>query len=269
MRHAGIAALLALALLLGPVTSPTGAHEGLEHLDLEHRTLPPGGSSGADLSFRSRHLQAGWLFVVNGRVANGTGPVDVELVLRGDPVRTWSWTAGPWYADTAILPETADYNLTFRNPSSEVVEVEFFFDQSCECLGKLIPAPGGVVIFQADLSAGERMRVTFETRDGLADAQVDLARLRPGGETWPDDFDVIRTIRTGLGQTVLDFTASSTARHYLITTALEGSGLVVPHLEVVRPSPEPVPVGVWVLGLVAAGIGVQLAYVALRRRQRP
>ncbi|MFQ5908961.1 MAG: hypothetical protein ACE5JE_09100 [Thermoplasmata archaeon] len=273
MRTRRLLALAAVFLFAGlltglPVLGHGGSEPEIPHTELQTIQLAPGDLESFKVSFGDSPLSRGWLFVLNGRLTVADGPVIAELSLNGSTVARWVWAVrSEVQVETTILPETAFYEISFRNTGLDSTTLEIFYDQSCECVGKFLPMRGGVVIFQADLRAGETMNVEFLTTEDL-EVHVDLAVRRGESGVWPDDFKILDSLDTLDGESMLIHSAETTERHYMITRAVSlvsgATGGVGPRIDISSPPSTPM---LFLLAVpVLGGLGLA-AYLLYRRRE--
>jgi hypothetical protein len=205
MRAPALAALAMLALALAP---PAGAHgpASFPHVNPLPVTLAPGEQKAVDIAFDEEMadgtmangtFQQGWVFLLNAKVADGSGPVDAALRLGHqealrDVVANWTVAAGPTQHLSARMPATDFYVLTLRNPGAANASITFFYDQSCNCAGKPVPTevPDGIVVFNVDLKQGRSVDAVIPEPPALR-LKVDAALLASPRARWPDDFRVL------------------------------------------------------------------------------
>ncbi|MGH9896276.1 MAG: hypothetical protein ACREA0_30640, partial [bacterium] len=159
---------LCLLVLLGLWAPSAAGHEGgtgFHHLSVEVRQLNASEARSYALESDEGPFRQGWVFIVYGGV-EGSGSVVVNLTHGGQLVDQWTWRPGAYAKNTTRLPATGDYNLTLWNPGPESTKFAFYFDQSCNCQVKVIPLPGGFVLFNYDLPAGRDAFVGFPTLPG-------------------------------------------------------------------------------------------------------
>ena len=276
-------AVLAIAVVsLALPAAGHGDHPGaLRHIAVDQGTLGPGATDRIPIVwFDANRLEAGWAFFVILSVENTSEALDVALESNGTRVMSWSAAPGGTRVLSTMLPETADYTLVLQNPGNATATYGFYFDQSCECAGKVIPTgiPGGIVVFNVDASPGERIVVGVPEPPAVS-LHVRAARLADDRARYPDDFVTLAESADGPVH-YLAFDAPGRERYYIFlestaphpdndTTAEDR--LVVPRIEVERtgaanvlgPAGPRVVVGVAALGVLGLGYA---AAVFLRRR---
>jgi hypothetical protein len=109
--------------------------------------------------------------------------------VNGTEARTWTVEPGIVNKLTTLLPETGEYRVLLENPGNETSRYAFYFDQSCNCAGKPIPAElnPGLVIFNVDARKGQRLQANFPEPEGVA-IKVTAAVLEGERGSWPEDF---------------------------------------------------------------------------------
>lgn len=193
------AALLVVTLL----PAPAGAQEelfGFPHVNPKTVTLAEGQNETVRIAFEGGAFTAGWTFLLNAvhepADENDTAPLDVELRQRGETVESWTLEAvdGPQHLHGRFT-ETAEAELVFSNPGPGNGSYTFFYDMSCECLGKPIPVevPNGVVVFRVDIGAGETWKAVFP-KPPVHDLEITMAKRTDERSRWPQDFQVMRVL---------------------------------------------------------------------------
>ncbi len=180
--------LAALSLLWVPGAPPAAAHgDGLNHGAVFSGTLGPSEQLTKHLDYEEGPLVGGWVFMVGARVEGG--PLAIDLVFLGDVVATWSFAPTSGSVRTMMLPQTGNYNFTFRNEGSATVNYWVYFDQSCNCLGKFIPAeiPTGMIIFNFDTSGPGTLFAQFN-EPSVMKVRVTAALMSSTRASWPGDF---------------------------------------------------------------------------------
>jgi len=222
-----VARAASLLLLLAPLLAAglaTGAHpEGLEHVRLVEGRLDPGARASFDAEFNGRELSAGWIWILNARVQSDGAPLLAALAHGGTEVARWSIPPGDTFVASVRLPVTARYNLTLANEGDGPLSFAFYFDQSCNCLGKIVPPEllRGVVVFNADLEEGDELEVTVPDPPAV-DLHVRAMRLSPGtAGRYPQDFVILWDSPAGPERAdhVWQFRAPATDRYYFFATA--------------------------------------------------
>jgi len=270
--QAALAGLLCFALALPLLGSPSAAHNGpgFPHVNPSTLSLAPGQEQRVELTFTEGdtggNFEAGWVFVLNLQLWNGSGPLDA--VLQAGHAEHPNATAATWHFPgagaqhvTAGMPATDVYTLTFRNPAAtgSNATFSFFYDQSCNCAAKPIPPtdlqgrsmPGGVVIFNADVKKGAQWDAQF-FEPAVHTLRVDLAKRTNATSHWPEDFHILESstqaklVPPAARQHEFNWTADETTRYYFIvqSTAADlsrfdpadpGPGvMVIPNFEQVK-----------------------------------
>lgn len=157
---------LVLLLLVTPAlahddhgTFETGdeAHGLIEHTRLVSTELGANGSANWTLAYQGGPLDAGWRWLLRADVI---GAVRVDIFLDERHLTTWNWATGP-HIDERILPREGLIDLYVTNLQEDNSTFTFYFDQTCECLGKVIPLNSGPVWFNPHAETGETVRVNF------------------------------------------------------------------------------------------------------------
>lgn len=180
--------LAALSLLWVPGAPPVAAHgDGINHGAVFSGTLAPSEQVTKHLDYEEGPLVGGWVFMVGARVEGG--PLAIDLVLLADVVATWSFAPTSGSVRTMMLPQTGNYNFTFRNEGSATVNYWVYFDQSCNCLGKFIPAeiPTGMIIFNFDTSGPGTLFAQFN-EPSVMKVRVTASLMTSTRASWPGDF---------------------------------------------------------------------------------
>ncbi|MBW3583685.1 MAG: hypothetical protein KY455_11355 [Euryarchaeota archaeon] len=213
-----------LVLLVVPNASAHGEATHIPHVNPLFFELEPGERETQDLAFDEGEFQKGWVFLVNAVVTNGAGPIQVDLVSESDEtVLTWTLPAdGTLQTLSGSLPETGFFLLSLMNEGDDIARVSLYYDQSCNCAQKPVPAeiPGGLVVFQVDPHEGDDWEAVI-LEPPAYDLKVHLA-LRVDHErgVWPDDFEILETSDTttsdpsGRDAHHFAFTADRAARFY-------------------------------------------------------
>ncbi len=195
--------LVPLTVLLATSVAghPGQAEDHVQHMQINQGTLEAGANATYHVNFMAQPLEAGWILIVEGRV---TAPADITLSVGGREVETWHWTPGDVRANTTILPETAEYEITLFNPGNASLDYKFTYDQTCECSAKFISMNGGAVFFNWQLAPGERSTIeynltyldpAFNIVDEIEGLQIEATVARhvgPGGQ-WPADFELLQS----------------------------------------------------------------------------
>lgn len=227
MRAPPFSAFLGVLLVVTSAT-PVTAHQGgtgFHHLSVDVRQLNATESRSYALESDEGPFREGWVFIVFGGL-EGPGRAILNLSHANRTVTQWQWDSGSSHKNTTRLPATGGYNLTIWNPSAEKVRYAFYFDQSCNCLDKVIPLPGGFVIFNYDFPAGRDVFVGFPTLPGWH-IRGAVATLREGPNArWPQDFDIlVEREQRDRGWINFTFQTPATTRYYVFMEAVAGASL--------------------------------------------
>jgi len=269
-----ITAVVMLFFILSFYMLPLKAHEhegeDIEHVTLYVDSLLPSQSSNYTVHFSGGPLFKGWLFLLGGRVNSSAGILKVELLLNGSAIGLWSWTPTEKpNIHTLILPESANYTLRFTNISPEGLNYSFYFDQSCECLAKDIPAEGGMVIFQVDLNKSQQADIELQGPEN-ADFDIYVGYLNTSKGEWPHDFVIIGEDLGDESHKSLQFTAKKDGRYYIMVKAERGVGLVLPVISVTLPQANKSFSWFFLLaiGVIAIGAASSSLYVLKRKKRK-
>lgn len=268
-RAALASSLVLLLLVAAPPTMAHGQGQGFGHLNVDVRELGPGENRTLHLepSMESGPLQADWVFITYALV-EGPAPVMATLTYEGVPTSRFLWVTGA-NSNSTRLQFSGEHDLTLNNPSrNESTKYAFYFDQSCNCAGKLIPLPGGFVLFNYDLPAGRDVFIGFPLISGWH-IRGAVATLPGEDARWPSDFSNVTSGEArGPGWLNLTFRTSEAERYYVFVEALDGASLedpldLTPLVEVEGGSTPVGPGLVWV-GTLAALVGARA-----QRTRRP
>jgi len=265
---------------------PASGHgEGAHHVVPFTAVLAPSAILDVPLEFEGGDLGAGWLFLFVARtVSNGT-QATAELRVGSTSVARWTLPANGAARHTVSLPQAGNYTVRLVNPSAtDTVRIDFYFDQSCNCAGKVLPAgfEGALVIFNFDFARGETADVTMNEPLAMT-TRVTLATRDGDGGDWPADFSVVAVSEEAAVTRaspsdpwvrihVFHFTASAAARYYFFVEAKAflpanytgpDSLLITPYVEVTRPAAgDP-------SGFVLAVLVVAAVALVARARRKP
>jgi hypothetical protein len=263
MRFVGVLGLV--LVLLVPSVQAHGGAGGFGHLNVDVAKLAPGANKTYHLNPATMGenvtLTRDWIFGVYAGVQGGAATrLEVRLLAANVTQASWTWTAG-YHGNTTRLRYTGEYDLTVRNPTNRTTEYAFYYDQSCNCLGKLIPLPGGFVLFNYDLPKDRRAFVGFPLVAG-GRAQASVATLTPGSPgVWPDDFHVLQNHEAAAPKWLnVTFKTQAADRYYVFVHALEGASLekpmdLTPLVKVDPASSGALGVVLVMAALVVAGVG--------------
>jgi len=281
--------LISFVLLAALAAAPVQGHEGEAHHAIPFTAvLGPAATLDVPLTFEEGPLEASWVFLLVAEVeSNGTAGT-MELRLGTVAVESWTLPTNGEARFFALLPETGAYAVHFQNPSaSDWIRVRFYFDQSCNCLGKIIP--GGfaraLVVFAFDFQSGDTIDAVFNEPAAIR-TRVTLATRSGPGATWPGAYTLIKVSEdagliqvSGQAGPVLvhqfRFVPAITATYYFFVENKSYTGNdsspesygVAPHIEITPATPASFP---WAFVLIGAAAGVVILgflYVRLRERK--
>lgn len=192
--------LLLLALL--PLAGAHPDHlngNSLQHITLETVTVEPGETLTYPLDFQGQPFTGGWDWLLRADV---DGRLQFSLNMGAIAVGQWDWASGE-HIGLATIPFNGTMELAVHNPGARAATTSFYYDQTCNCLFKLVPMDSGPVWLNIPAEAGKQVtfNLTFFTQP-LAqgdepdhiDVSVRHVELRPEGlaviEEWSDAFTV-------------------------------------------------------------------------------
>lgn len=202
--------------------------ERIDHMMLKEGTLERGDSVVYPITFSEGPLEKDWLFLIGGRSFSDSG-IDVELIYGNRLIQRWHWKAkeGPYW-NTYLLPETGEYKIKVANRGSESSRYSVYYDVSCICSGKYLHLEKGVLLFHADLEAGNTAKVEFDLPVG---SEFDISLFyRTGkdgvfpGDFMPLAFNYLPSDRTDIK--VLEFTGKKGGRYFFFLKSKKGIGSV-------------------------------------------
>ncbi|MBI4415374.1 MAG: hypothetical protein HY557_00135 [Euryarchaeota archaeon] len=213
MRARFLAAVVAFLIIVSPpaadVWNPVRvatAHEGgVDHGAVFNGTLAAQASVTRHLDFEGgQPLVGGWVFLLGARVE---GELVARLTVGASVAKEWTIAPGGTQIRTTILPETGVYDLTLENPGAADVRYWAYFDQSCRCIGKFVPAeiPDGYVIFNTDTTGPSTVFAQLNDPPAM-DVKVSAALLTGQEGVWPSDFQILAVSATPVQRTVRDIT---------------------------------------------------------------
>lgn len=227
MRTLLVPLVICLAFLAPTGSAHMGHCEGSEdelcHISVTVQDLAPGQEHTYKLHSErvGGDFPEGWIVTAFGGI-QGNGAVIVNLTTGNETLQQWTWTAGGFHSNSTRIERTGHYELRLRNTGAETVRYGFYYDQSCNCAYKVIPLPGGFVLFNYDLPAGRDVSVGFPTIEGWH-VRAKLAKLTNDSGEWPRDYDVLWTAeQKNKGWLYLNFTSGFQGTHYVFVEALEG-----------------------------------------------
>lgn len=179
--------------LLTGLAAGHGGEGHIPHMNIVVQDIAGGAVADHRLEFEEGPLRAGWVFALIIAQQGGNMPLWVAVVSEnGTEARNWTLQQGIVNKLTTLLPETGEYEVHLENPGNETARYGFYFDQSCNCAGKPIPAElnPGLVIFNVDAQRGRRVQANFPEPEGVA-IKVTAAVLDGERGSWPEDFRVL------------------------------------------------------------------------------
>lgn len=258
-------AVLPIALLVAFAPQAAAhAEDAQNHFTVTVQDLAPRATHEIHATFEEGPLREGWVMILVGGIVNGTA-LDGKLVLNGTTVTSWSWadSTGRIFLHSTSLPETSeDYRIQLTNPTDAPAKFFFYFDQSCDCLGKPLPFPGAWAIFNFDFRAGETAWFDLDVTNATVKYEV---LTRPGaGGAYPQDFDVLKKFpEDALPNGTMTWKVEEDRTYYFLAQSVGGrEGFATPRLRVSVDEVKETP-GAGVL----AGIAL-LALVAIAARRR-
>lgn len=263
-----VVVLITAALSATSVGAAHPEHGGdtLGHLDLDVQDLAPGETKVHSLLSEEGPLREGWIYIMYGAV-EGPGRVVVNLTFEGEVADQFVWTGGAYHQNSTKIRASGMHDLELWNPTNETLRYAFYYDQSCNCAGKVIPLPGGFVLFNHVFEAGRTVTYDLFVYDEAFTLNAKLASHDPDLPTghWPTDFEVLDE-RTVSGKDWINFTfvPETTGTYYVFFEALEGGSpddpvRLTPLIEVEDEEAAPAP---------AALLGVLLLVGLLATRRR-
>jgi MYXO-CTERM domain-containing protein len=230
--------LLALCALVVALPGAQADHapiseEGIDHLNLKVEDIGPGESHALEvLSLDHGGLRPGWIYLIYGYV-QGNASLDVAFRHEHEGVTaTWRWDPWTFAANTTKVRHEGRHEVILTNNGDESVLYAFYYDQSCNCAGKVIPLPGGVVLFNNMFPAGHTVNIAYPLLAGwhLYGALATHDETKPTA-SWPEDFEILAETeargpaREGAPVGWLNFTfePAETRMHYVYLKALAGA----------------------------------------------
>lgn len=226
----GLTAVLLLSSLLAaaPAARAHGdEHEGagVPHVNPRYVDLAEGGNESIHIAYTrdSPDFQAGWAVVVNAVVTGGSATPPIELVQNGTVAASWTVPPdGRTHHLWGAFAETGEAEFRISNPGPGPVNLTFFYDMSCACIGKPIPVEvaHGMVVFNVNVQAGQTWRATFP-EPNVHRLNVWLATRTDDRSHFPEDFEVLQVSRDPIEQDgerfhVFQWTAEQTGRYYFV-----------------------------------------------------
>jgi hypothetical protein len=220
---ARIAMVALLCMLLAPGFASAHEGHGVPHVNPVPVQLEAGQTWRSELQFiegnGSGDFERNAIFLLS-IVAPASGSLDAALHkghedALGPAAARWTvCCAGQTIILGTVLPEDGRYTLALRNNGSQNATTLFFYDQSCNCAGKPIPAEvaQGAVIFNADAHLAGWLNATIFEPPALR-AKIRVGTF-PAQGSWPQDFREVA--RSDAGQPVAG--AQSRAHSFNLTT---------------------------------------------------
>lgn len=228
-----LVATIAIGILTAPALTahefegevePRCDDEVFFHLCLDIADLEPGANKTRHLLSPEGDLRAGWVYIIYGGV-DGQGTIIADLVHDNKTVESFVWTPG-FHKNSTRIQSTGEHHLVLRNPSNDTsVRYAFYYDQSCNCVGKVIPLSGGFVLFNNKFPGDTDISVDFPMIDGwrLHAAAAWLPDDAPQAH-WPNDYTILtETTAKDQGWLELDFHTDEPGTYYVFVQALDGA----------------------------------------------
>ncbi len=201
-----LVASLPSANVFTPIEVVSAHEDGVDHGAVWNETIAPGASAARHLDFEGGSpLIGGWVFMLGARLEGGA--LIAQLTIGANLAKEWTIPPGSTWIQTTILPETGVYDLTLENPGGSDVRFWVYFDQSCNCVAKFVPAeiPDGYVIFNIDTIGPSTVFAQLNDPPAM-DVRVTAALLTGGEGVWPTDFATLVVSDTPVQRTVRDIT---------------------------------------------------------------
>lgn len=255
MDHRGAGLALVVLLLAAPTAGAT-----LEHLSVRDVDLDAGESTSIPLTFRGGPFEAGWAVVVNADV-DGSGSLSADLVQSDRTVESWNVTPSK---DTRHLHGAfAETNVARLDLAADggPVNVTLYYDMSCECAGKQIPAAidDGRTVFRIQVQDGATWQATFP-EPPAHDLTVHLADRTDPASPWPDGFDVHQTSSEAPHEFTWTVDGSGDTYVWMFSETVHRDRLDEPDATLVAPTFHPVQGGA---GAPSTPLGAAVAVAAL------
>lgn len=230
LRALLVVTILAAAMVL--VGAAAADHPALDHLHVIVEDVEGGDTHRIPINSTTHgDLRAGWIYILYAH-AEGNHSLQVELEMNGTQVDRFTWMPGGFNTNTTKIQETGPHELAITNPGNSTVRFAFYYDQSCNCDGKQIPLPGGVVMFNYPFPADAPVKVAYpialdwHVKGTLATHDDGLSTAH-----WPEDFEILEETEAqgpGAGQTGrnwLNFTFQTDKEqvYYVHLKALHGA----------------------------------------------
>lgn len=179
--------LLLLPVAMAHGDSPVGDRvvpqgEFLNHVQPVEVELAPGESRNWTMAFGGPAgggvLHEGWYWVLRADVKSPCAdcPIRAALSVDGQPLEAWRWTARP-QQEIVRVPFDGFLRLDLVNEGPENATVRFYYDVTCDCVGKVVPAPAGPVWFNTEADAGDEILFNFTVEP----VQIVLGQSPPPG----------------------------------------------------------------------------------------
>lgn len=193
MRTSAALAILVILILSAAAIPPAEAHEdGVGHGSLFTGLLPRAETLTRHLDFEGGPLHGGWVFLLVAKVFGA--PLQATLSVEGASAASWTipTAAETRWAGTTVLPRDGVYELSLTNSGAVNASFAIYFDQSCNCVGKFIPAeiPDGMIIFNKDVTGPGTVFAQFNEPKAMR-VRVTAALLVNSRGLWPADFAVL------------------------------------------------------------------------------
>jgi hypothetical protein len=285
-----VAAAVVFALLLVAVPPAVGHAGEAHHVIPFTAVLGPGEVQEVPLAAEVGPLQGDWVFlVVAWTETNGTSAT-FEMFTGGTVAANWTLPHSGTVRLFTTVPLTADYMARLHNPSSwDTVKIIFYFDQSCNCVGKPLPAGFGdaIIMFNYDFLAGDDVEVVLNDPQAMT-TRMTLARRTGAGSDWPEDFTAMQASEDATFEAGVNGAEDQNVHRFALIAPEDGtyffvveekdflllnytgpaSLLILPEVAITPPSEDGFPfLGIALIVVVVAAVAVGALMV--RRRAKP
>jgi MYXO-CTERM domain-containing protein len=273
-----VALLVAATVAVAPSASAHGEHQGWTHTQPLREVLGPGESKTVEMSFDGTPLHAGWWLVFFGSIG-GSGTLRAELMLA-TTIATWNWPAGTTLmhapergleAPRVQLPSEGFYQFKLSNPSSQPVDFQLAYDQTCDCTAKRMALDAGSLWINLDAERNQRgtlsLRIVpFETVFGQAKDPIGTIAVTAhpsadpaAGFSTPNSMSYTPSRDSRLGTLDVPFRAEQEGQQYFLVTIEREGGAgwelqVRPDWEFHAGNDAPLPMGLALLALVGLAL---------------
>lgn len=243
----------------------------VDHFRVHEDTLEPGAEHRLPIQSASHgDLRAGWIYILHA-IVDGNHSLQASLQHKHEPVAEYTWHHDTPTTGYTKIQSTGAHELVITNPGEQAVDYRFYYDQSCNCEGKMIPLEGGSVMFNYPLPAGSEIQLSYPVvRDWHLKATLATYDETLASADWPQDFQILEEQEAegpgnGIsGQRWMNFTIAPPANqmYYVHIEALNGGSPQEPvmlsaifdvHAEREAPAPLVLPMILLALGLLTLG----------------